>query len=248
MLIEPKDLLLEGRLTPITTSMGFFEGECTDVVRHFIDWQEEIKKSGSIIKRIATRCVTGNLENILRSLLPLQKVGATKYLFIPAKHGWTAYFDNGYRGTDPTVIGHMPELMPNRSVWVVARRHKEGLPSLSPGALVMEVFGNEERESHNLIRSIRLTNNFGKWEFQQSGEPFPFEQTERYQAKRVTNRFDFSMLKDYLKEFRLSPFHMDFYLPVSSNKAVLVDIKEKGLSRGKLDVSLETARQLNGID
>jgi len=46
-----------------------------------------------------------------------------------------------------------------------------------------------------------------------AGEPFPFEQLEQYQSRRVRDRFTFDMLKQYLHHLGLAPFEEDFYLP-----------------------------------
>ena len=251
MVIERMDLLLNDSFAPITSSMGFIEGECSIVAKKFIEWQEEIKKSGSYIKEITAHTVTGRLEQTIQSLLPLKMVQSTRHLFIPTAGRWTALLDNGYRGTDPAAISYLPELLHSRSVWVVAIPH-----TLQPigtpwrgrqGALIMEVYGHEEREWLNLIRQVRLENNAGKWEFHQSGEPFSFEETERYQYKRLQDRFDFDMLKRYLKVLGLSPFEEDFYLPSNDRDAVLVKINTKHPMRNK-DVTLEEARRLNGIE
>jgi len=59
-------------------------------------------------------------------------------------------------------------------------------------------------------------NDGGRWVFGQSGEPFPFEKLEHYQARRVRDRFTFDMLKDYLRHLGLSPFEEDFYLPAGA--------------------------------
>ncbi|WP_146209611.1 hypothetical protein [Vitiosangium sp. GDMCC 1.1324] len=60
---------------------------------------------------------------------------------------------------------------------------------------------------------MSASNDGGHWVFDQSGEPFPFEKLEQYQARRVRDRFTFDMLKDYLRHLGLSPFEEDFYLP-----------------------------------
>ncbi len=250
MLLEPKDLLLEDRLAPITTSMGFFKTPCADAVRHFIEWQEELKRTtGGFIKKISSRRVAGSLEEILKTLLPLKTNTATRYLFIPARNGWTAYLDNSNRGTDPTVIMHLPELLHSRSVWVVANPHKPGTSVKRSGWLIMEVYGHEKTEWLNLIRKIRLENDLGKWHFEQFGTPFPFEETERYQAKKKTDRFDFQLLKQYLNALGgLSPFDQDFYLPPNDQSAILVQIDNTLNSSQNKDVALEAARRLNNIE
>jgi hypothetical protein len=243
--MDRKELLLEDRYAPITKSMGFFESESDNVVKTFLTWKEEIKKGGNFIRKISMRIVNGGVEEALKSLMPLKMIGATRFLFIPTRHGWTAYFTNGYRGTDPSLIGYLPELMQSRSIWVVAEPHRETL-TLGTEVLIMNVYGHEEGTWLNLIRSIRLENNSGKWEFKQVGQPFPFEQVERYQAKRKKDRFDFALLKAYLQVFGLFPFESDFYLPSADSKAVLVEMTTAGPVKNR-DVSLEKARELNGI-
>jgi hypothetical protein len=251
MVHENMYLLLDDRLAPITSSMGFIEGEYSIVAEKFIEWLEEIRKTDRYTKNIRARNVMGSLEQIIQSLLPLKMIQSNRYLFIPTIGGWTAFFDNGYRGTDPTAIGHLPELLHRRSVWVVAIPHTHQLTGMPwrgrPGALVMEVYGHEQMEWLNLIRKIRLVNNAGKWEFELGGKALPFEETGRYQANRVQDRFDFDMLKRYLKAFSLSPFDEDFYLPPYNRSAILVEISTRHPERNK-DVTLEEARRLNGIE
>ena len=250
MTISHMELLFNDRLAPITTSIGFIEGECSHVVNKFIEWREENKKFDPSIRKIKSHAVVSNLEQTLRNLLPLRMIQSTRYLFIPTTGEWTAYFDNNYRGTDSSVISYLPKLLQSRSIWIVAEPHtlrREGNTIRGrQGALLIEVYGHEQREWLNLIRKIRLENNKGKWEFEVDGEPFPFEETERYEAKRKTDRFDFDMLKRYLIALGLSPFEEDYYLPPYNKNAVLVEISKKNPMRNK-DIGLEEARLLNHI-
>lgn len=243
--------LYNDRLAPITTSMGLIEEECSSVVKKFVEWREESKKFDHYTKRIRSHTVIGNLEETLLHLLPLKLVQSNRYLLIPTIAGWTAYLDNNYRGTDPAAISYLPELLNSRSVWVVARPHSLRYTGSTwrgrEGALVMEVYGHEEREWLNLIRKIRLENDAGKWQFEQSGEPFSFEEKERYQAEQVRDRFDFDLLKRYLKALGLSPFEEEFYLPSFDRSAVLVEITTKYSKQNK-DITLEEARRMNGIE
>jgi len=251
MVQENMDLLLDDRLAPVTSSMGFIEGEFSKVAEKFIEWREEIRKIDRYTKNIRAHTVTGSLEQIIQSLLPLKMIQSNRYLFIPTLGGWTTFFDNGYRGTDPTAIGRLPELLCSRSVWIVAIPHTlqpTGTPWQGrPGALIMEVYGHEQMEWLNLIRKIRLVNNAGRWEFELAGETLPFEEIERYNAKREQDRFDFEMMKRYLRVFGLSPFDEDFYLPLHSRNAILVEISTVRPERNK-DVTLEESRRLNGIE
>ncbi|HEY0096744.1 MAG TPA: hypothetical protein VGB96_20600 [Archangium sp.] len=81
------------------------------------------------------------------------------------------------------------------------------------GAVMLEVYGPHQTDWLNYVRALGASNDGGRWVFDQSGEPFPFEKLEQYQARRVRDRFTFDMLKEYLRHLGLSPFEEDFYLP-----------------------------------
>ena len=66
------------------------------------------------------------------------------------------------------------------------------------------------------VRAIEVANDGGRWVCEEEGEPFAFEQVEKYQERRVRDRFTFEMLKDYLRRLGLSPFEEDFYMPPGS--------------------------------
>ena len=80
-------------------------------------------------------------------------------------------------------------------------------------------------------------NDGGRWIFETSGEPYDFEQIERYAAKRKRDRFTHEMLAEYLAHFGISAFDESFYLSPSECVAYLVyidgplrpDIKEYSL-------------------
>lgn len=244
-------LLLDDRLAPITDSIGFIQGECAFVSGKFIEWQEELRHRFSFIKMNDVRTIPGDLEQVLRSLLPLRQGQSNRFVFIPTTGGWTAYFGNNYRGTDPSAIAYLADLSGGLTVWVVAKpyvpRRRPGGPRQGRnGALIMDVTGPEETDWLNRIRTIRLENHIGRWEFSQSGQPFAFEDTERYRSRSVRKRFDFGMLKRYLEGMGLSAFDENFYLPSNSHGAILVE--QETHDSNSRDVSLAEARRLNGIE
>ena len=49
-----------------------------------------------------------------------------------------------------------------------------------------------------------------RWTFHQQGQPQPWEQTEAYTAKRVTDRLTSSMVSDYLREITGITFPLDW--------------------------------------
>jgi hypothetical protein len=118
------------------------------------------------------------------------------------------------------------------------RKHQGG----RYGAVMLEMFGPEQPgKILNYVRAIYAANDGGRWVFGHSGEPFPFEQVEQYQAHRVRDRFTFDMLKDYLRHLGLSPFEEDFYLPPGTC-AWLIQ-KTGPFAPGHKDYTLEEARR-----
>ena len=81
------------------------------------------------------------------------------------------------------------------------------------GAVMLEVYGPHRTAWINTVRALGASNDGGRWVFDQFGEPVPFEQLEKYQERRVKDRFTFDMLKEYLRHLGLSPFEEGFYLP-----------------------------------
>src|SRR5688572_16192548 len=90
-------LLLDDKFAPITSEIGFVEADCAAVAREFANWQRNIHEPRGL--SIVERSVSGTLEKVLEQLLPLTSVECRRFLFVPTDSRWTAFFDNGYRGT-----------------------------------------------------------------------------------------------------------------------------------------------------
>src|SRR5687767_14907965 len=73
--------------------------------------------------------------------------------------------------------------------------------------------------SRQMERGIECINDGGRWVFSQSGSPYPFEQTEQYQAARVRDRFTRELLERYLAELGLRPDEESFYVVNGVNPA-----------------------------
>jgi hypothetical protein len=207
-----KGLLLGDSWAPVTSEMGFLEAGAEHAARAFAAWQ-----GGLFVSRgttVEVRSVSGSLEQALSTLLPLTDVERRRYLFIPTRSAWTAYVDNGWRGTDVFgPVSYMAERLGCRGMRVVAVPNTIQKDKGRYGAVMLEVYGPHQTHWLNYLRTIYVSNDGGRWVFGQSGEPFPFEKLEQYQARRVRDRFTFDMLKEYLRHLGLSPFEEDFYLP-----------------------------------
>ena len=101
------------------------------------------------------------------------------------------------------------------------------------GSVQFGLSGPDGEPPGNAIRVIYAANDGGPWEFGQFGEPLPFEETERYQARRVRDRFTMEMLRDYLQALGIRAFEADYYLPPEDNTAVLLERTDLRLSELK---------------
>jgi len=214
---EMKGLLLEDRWAPVTSTMGFLELGAEQAAQAFATWQRELMTPRGITVEVLP--VSGTLEQVLSRLLPLTSgERQRRYLFIPTRSAWTAYVENGWTGTDAaSPMSYMARRLSIRCLRVVAVPHTLRGDRGRYGAVMLEVYGPEQPgKISNTVRALAAANDGGRWVFEQSGEPFPFEQVEQYQARRVRDRFTFEMLKDYLRHLGLAPFEEDFYLPPGS--------------------------------
>ena len=251
MKFQSSDLLFSERLAPITTSMGFIESDISSVVEKFIGWQRNLQADRDSKSSLEVTEVAGDLESVLRTILPFKKIQSNRFLFIPTDSQWTAYIGNRYRGTDPSAIRYMSKLIGCRSLWMTAIPHTlqdRGVPRIGrQGALIFELYGPEDKDVSNMIRSIRLENNAGKWEFTAEGNPQPFEEPKKYRAEKISDRFSFDLLSQYLNSLGIFPFSSDYYMPAGAGPARLVELRR---SRRRLtgNVSFKRARRLNKIE
>jgi len=215
MVEEMKGLLLDERWAPVTSEMGFLEARAEHAARAFAAWETGVLASRGITVQV--RPVSGSLEQALSALLPLTDAERQRYLFMPTRSPWTAYFDNGWRRTEAWgPMSYMAETLGCRGLRVVAVPHTLRKDKGRYGAVMLEVYGPHKTDWLNNLRTLYVANDGGRWVFGQSGEPFPFEKLERYEARRVRDRFTFDMLKEYLHHLGLAPFEEGFYLPEGS--------------------------------
>ena len=213
---EMKGLLLEDRWAPVTSEMGFLELGAEQAAQAFATWEREVMTPRGITVEVLP--VSGTLEQVLSSLLPLTSGERRRRLFIPTRSTWTAYVADQWTGTDAaSPMSAMARRLSIRCLRVVAVPHTLRGNQGRYGGVMLDVFGPEQPgQISNTVRVVEVANDGGRWVFVQSGEPFPFEQVEQYQARRVRDRFTFEMLKDYLRHLGLAPFEEDFYMPPGS--------------------------------
>ncbi len=237
-------LLFDDKLSPITKEIGFLEIDIHTSVNTFTNWMNPIENSRN--NTLKKRLVSGCLEEVLKTLLPLTSVEPRRYLFIPTDNNGIAFFDNGHQGTDVTskvmVLVRMIKCQGYRILAVPNTIQRNKSARGRYGGIMFEVFAPDPNLTLNYKRAINVANDGGRWIFDQSGEPFSFEDIESYKKRRIKDRFTFEMLKEYCAHLGLRPFDEDFYLPSYNNKAVLIE-KEGPCAPGLKEYTLEEARR-----
>jgi hypothetical protein len=104
---------------------------------------------------------------------------------------------NGPHGTD---VGVLPSLVARELGCIGIRA--ECVPDGSDRypARILEVFGPNGVPPLLAIRSIAVSNDGGRWVFETSGDPLPFEDHAAYAAPRKSDRLPPALLLAYLSE------------------------------------------------
>lgn len=206
--------LFDGKYAPLTDGIAFIDAPIDDVLEGFLKWVEE--KLSCKDRKVIN--LTAGFEKVIERSLPF--LYPAKELFFETKSKWTGFIQNNRR----TEIGHAQVIARYTSGNSVVA----GEAWLSNyGRLVNGWGGGTFHYFHKdeLKRYLMLSDQ-DRWEFDQSGEPFPFEDLERYKEKYARNRFTPEMLDKYLKEFGIDFFNEDFYMPPGSKAYIVEQIRD----------------------
>lgn len=131
----------------------------------------------------------GSAEDIFLHLEPLS-MALDRTLFVSNGENWTSYFANGLLGSDVFL-----------PVSRIAATHRcSGLRVVkAPKATIFEAYECRERggDITNYRRTIYAARD-GRWTFGSTGEPYPFEDVSRYEARNIRERFTPGLLDDLL--------------------------------------------------
>ena len=61
------------------------------------------------------------------------------------------------------------------------------------------------------VRRAVVAHRESRWEFHESGEPFPFEQVGKYTERRIKDRLSFEMVGDYCQHLGIRLYDPDAY-------------------------------------
>jgi hypothetical protein len=173
------------------------------------------------------RELAGRLDDALAALLPLT-TGPRRYAFVATDSAWTAYFDNGWRGTDAfPPMSFLARELGCRALRVVARSD----------AALLEVYGPDDTEWLNVERTVGSVLDGDRWRFVDEGARLPFEDESQYAARRIRDRFTLATLSEYADGLGIRPLDDEFYVSpafvLSRRRAPYRDDREYSLEESR---------------
>lgn len=185
---------------PVTYDYGLIRSDIESVVH---GRQKAYSDAGL---QITVTTLDTPLADCLSALEPLSPA-PTKELYLATTFGWTAFFANGCRGSDPSLpMRQLAEALGTMAVRACAKREIARFLGI-----ILEVYDSEggDADAYGYRRTIAAMNDGGRWVFEQSGIPFPFEDMSQYDAPRFRDRFTKAMLAAYLEGLGAQPLMDD---------------------------------------
>lgn len=197
--------LLNNRFAPVTHSWGFLDLPYDTARRGFKGWL------GSLDPAWKWEEYQDGLKDCLQHLEPLNHA---PYAILATDSRWTAVFKGDFSGPH-SAIAHLSKRLCCRGLVVslVEDAYDETSNRGTWGSTQLCTFKPESDGLLNDDRSIYAVNNCGKWEFGTDGPPLPFEEIERYTARRIKDRFDGEMLERYCHQMNIRLLDVSFYGP-----------------------------------
>jgi hypothetical protein len=118
---------------------------------------------------------------------------------IPVR-GWTLILTNGPSGTD---VGMLPSQAARELGCRAVRAVCSEDDAARYPARILEVFGPDGAGPLLTRRAIAAANDGGRWVFETSGEPLPFERVDNYAQRRKADRLTSALLYEYLRALQV---------------------------------------------
>lgn len=183
---------ITSRWSPVTNDFGLIEADPNKVADEMQKWWKEIGY------RLRVKRKQAGLEELLCQLEPLNHV-LNKTLLVASKYKWTAVYRNGFNGSDPSsIMSVLSKRMQVRAMRVCSTPSNAVFPAT---AWVVYDPRNNKDPYGVCRRAIAAINDGGRWVFEQFGQPFEFENTAAFTARRKKDRFTHEILMQNLSHF-----------------------------------------------
>ena len=236
--------LLDDAYAPVTSEIGFLETSVEDFAQALGDWTRSLR--GDPVE-VREREFQDPFPDILHRLEPLRTAGSSRDLLVPMG-SWTAYFDNGFYGTDSdSVISVLSARMGCRGLRITSIPHtyrpKQPAPRGRMGAIQFALYVPPPLAHLDARRGLEAVFDGDHWVFITTGVEQPFEEPEAYAAKRKRDRFTSAMLERYCQAVGVDVFNEHLYGP----GGVMIEIPEKDIPGGRMVKSLAEVQEWIGI-
>lgn len=215
----PSEELFGGAMAPFTSIVYYVEAPLDAVMAARRRWNAGIRFPEK------HRSLRGPLAELLTRLEPWA-MPSWKSLYTRTTGGWTAVFS---QGSDLSSVDHDASLLRTR---VLRTAHSPDIKvrgrMVSYGSTAFWLCDGTREDLAPLhgLRSIQASRQSG-WSWVEHGEVQPFEETERYGARRIADRFDLPMLNRYCAALGIDRANAAFHGP----DAVLVEIVRRRRTR-----------------
>ena len=201
--------LFDGRLEPLTYSIGFLSAPPERVVRAarwlYFRWPDAWR-------RVAV--LDCGLEEALLQLQPLEGFLHPRVLVAStALNGWSAVFNGRIHGLGGRGLSVRLSRALRVPGYFVAAAPPASDPEHFPGFRQFYVLGPQTGRDHVRAVWVDEEEDVGRWHFGTDGEVQPYEDVEAYRRRRRTDRFTEQMLVDYAAAVGLRPWEDSFYRP-----------------------------------
>ncbi|MGD0083624.1 MAG: hypothetical protein ABSD78_10560 [Acidimicrobiales bacterium] len=176
--------LLDGDFAPLGNALGFIEAPIDAVLDAERKWRDALGAQYDVAP-------AGQLPAAFDALRPLQTPWS-RQLFV-AVGKWTMYINNGRQGGDPVPsVGVLSQRL--SCVGVVA------VCSVNPphASTQFQLLGPNGKPPLRYIRTLAAYCEDGRWQWHATGLVQPFEDPDRYLARRIRHRLDRPLLVAYL--------------------------------------------------
>ena len=208
--------LASDRFAPITESIGFLNLPIAKAADALLEWRRELHGT------VSAREVHGVFPDVLRNLEPLSAL-AERELLVSVGPDWTAYFDNYLGGSDPVgAIGVLTKRAHATGFFVHSVPHVAGRGRgqiRRMGSVAFSMLAPFDTGRMNYVRTIQAVYSGSRWEFFLIGTEQPFEEVDRYRARKVRDRFTSDMLERYCQALGVDVFNLAAY----GNDSILIE-------------------------
>lgn len=204
------------RYAPTTTHIAFLD-ESPHKLADFIYAREvDLNSQYEFPTQVQRSEVEADLDTKLELLLPLTSMN-DRTLICKTESNWSAYITNGINGGDVHSQPHyLASILKVRSVGIIM---VADVPGGQPGSMqfvyrdgtqTKEIMTRHGPYAEMPSRSI-AAHKESRWEFHAHGEPLPFEDVDRYSAKKIKDRLTTEMIEQYCAALGIHIFDPSFF-------------------------------------